>query len=58
MGQARLEVVNEQIIALCARGMTVRDIRAHLCQMYDVDVSSPMKPATITYTGDQALPPK
>ncbi len=57
-GQTRLEGFNEQIIALCARGMTVRDIRAHLCEMYGVDVSPPMKPATITYTDDQTLPPK
>jgi putative transposase len=38
-GQTRLEGFNERIIALYARGMTVRDIRAHLREMYDVDVS-------------------
>jgi hypothetical protein len=31
---------NERIVALYARGMTTRDIRAHLRQMYDVEVSS------------------
>jgi putative transposase len=29
-GQTRLEGFNDRIIALYARGMTVRDIRAHL----------------------------
>jgi putative transposase len=38
-GQTRLEGFNEKIIALYARGMTVRDIRAHLREMYQVDVS-------------------
>jgi len=38
-GQTRLDGFNARIIALYARGMTVRDIRAHLREMYDVDVS-------------------
>src|SRR5215470_10639055 len=38
-GQTRLMGFNERIIALYARGMTTRDIRAHLREMYDVDVS-------------------
>ena len=38
-GQSRLEGFNDRIIALYARGMTTRDIRAHLREMYDVDVS-------------------
>jgi putative transposase len=38
-GQTRLEGFNERIIALYARGMTTRDIGAHLREMYDVDVS-------------------
>ena len=38
-GQTRLAGFNERIIALYARGMTTRDIRAHLREMYDVDVS-------------------
>ncbi len=38
-GQTRLKGFNERIIALYARGMTTRDIRAHLRQMYDVEVS-------------------
>jgi len=38
-GTTRLKGFNERIIALYARGMTVRDIRAHLAEIYDVDVS-------------------
>src|SRR5438094_780569 len=38
-GQTRLEGFNERIIALYARGMTTRDIRAHLREMDDVEVS-------------------
>lgn len=38
-GQTRLEGLNERIIALYAGGMTVRDIRDHLTELYDVDVS-------------------
>lgn len=38
-GTSRLDGFNERIIALYARGMTVRDIRAHLAEIYDVDVS-------------------
>lgn len=38
-GTSRLRGFNERIIALYARGMTVRDIRAHLTEIYDVDVS-------------------
>ena len=38
-GQTRLDGFNDRILALYARGMTTRDIRAHLREMYDVDVS-------------------
>jgi transposase-like protein len=38
-GQTRLDGFNDRILALYARGMTTRDIRAHLRQMYDVDIS-------------------
>jgi putative transposase len=37
--QTRLDGFNDRIIALYARGMTTRDIRAHLREMYDVEVS-------------------
>ena len=33
-GQTRLEGFNYRIVALYARGMTTRDIRAHLREMY------------------------
>lgn len=39
-GASRLKGFNERIIALYARGMTVRDIRSHLAEIYDVDVSA------------------
>jgi putative transposase len=39
-GQTRLKGFNERIIVLYARGMTTRDIRAHLREMYDVEVSA------------------
>jgi len=38
-GVTRLKGFNERIIALYGRGMTVRDIRAHLEEIYDVEVS-------------------
>ncbi len=38
-GQTRLKGFNERIIALYARGMTTRDIRAHLREIYEVEVS-------------------
>jgi len=44
-GQTHLHGFNDRIIALYTRGMTTRDIRAHLCEMYDVDVS----PGAATY---------
>jgi hypothetical protein len=39
-GQRRLEGFNDRIIAPYARGMTTRDIRAPLREIYDVDVSA------------------
>jgi putative transposase len=38
-GQTRPEGFSERVIALYARGMTTRGIRAHLREMYDVGVS-------------------
>ena len=38
-GQSRLDGFNERIIALYGRGLSTRDIRAHLREMYDVEVS-------------------
>ena len=50
-GQTRLEGFNDRIIALYARGMSTRDIRAHLREMYEVDVS----PALISRVTDAML---
>src|SRR5499427_8736274 len=38
-GQTRLDGFDDRIIALYARGMTTRDIAAHLREMYQVEVS-------------------
>jgi transposase-like protein len=38
-GQSRLGGFNDRIIVLYARGTTTRDIRAHLRELYDVEVS-------------------
>ena len=35
----RLDSIDKIVIGLYARGMTVRDIRAHLAEIYDVEVS-------------------
>lgn len=37
--EKRLPIFNEQIITLYSRGMTVRDIQAHLQEIYGVEVS-------------------
>jgi putative transposase len=38
-GQRRLDGIDKLVISLYARGMTVRDIQAHLVEIYEVDVS-------------------
>jgi putative transposase len=38
-GQRRLDGIDKIVIGLYARGMTVRDIRAHLGEIYDIEVS-------------------
>src|SRR5215213_2952941 len=38
-GQRRLDGIDKIVIGLYARGMTVRDIRAHLAEIYDIEVS-------------------
>lgn len=37
--QTRLDGFNEQIVALYAKGMTVRDVQAHLAEVYGVEAS-------------------
>ncbi len=46
--QTRLKGIEDRILSLYSRGMTVRDIRAHLEEMYGVDVS----PALISRVTD------
>lgn len=50
--QRRLEGFNDIVISLVARGMTVRDTRAHLADAYQVDVS----PELISKITDSVLP--
>ncbi len=38
-GQTRIDGLDDKIIALYARGMSVRDIRAHLEELYGLEVS-------------------
>ena len=38
-GTSRLAGFNERVISMYARGMTVRDIRAHIAEMYQVEIS-------------------
>jgi len=38
-GTTRLKGFNDRIVSLYARGMTVRDVQAHLEEIYDVEVS-------------------
>jgi hypothetical protein len=38
-GQTRIDGLDDKIIAMCARGMSVRDIRGHLEELYGLEVS-------------------
>jgi putative transposase len=50
--QRRLSGFNELVISLVARGMTVRDTRAHLAEIYGVEVS----PELISKVTDAIIP--
>jgi transposase-like protein len=50
--QRRLDGFNDLVIGLVARGMTVRDVRAHLADAYQVDIS----PELISKITDAVLP--
>lgn len=50
-GQRRLKGFDDKIISLYARGLTVREIQAHVREIYDVDVS----PTLISKVTDQVL---
>lgn len=38
--QRRMEGFNDLVIGLVARGMTTRDVKAHLAEIYDVEISA------------------
>lgn len=50
-GQRRLKGFDDKLISLYARGLTVREIQAHIAEMYDIEVS----PALISRVTDQVL---
>ena len=50
-GQTRLSVLDDQILALYAKGMSTRDIAATLKELYDADISA----ALISKVTDQVL---
>jgi putative transposase len=50
--QRRLDGFNDLVIGLVARGMTVRDVRAHLAEAYQVDIS----PELVSKITDAVLP--
>ncbi len=52
-GQSRLSGLDEKIVALYARGMSVRDIQGQLQEMYGVEVS----PALISNVTDAQFIP-
>jgi transposase-like protein len=46
-GQTRIDGLDEKIIAMYARGMSVRDIRGHLEELYGLEVSPDLPPGTL-----------
>lgn len=51
-GQSRLPGFDEKIVAMYARGVSVRDIQAQLLELYDVEVS----PELISRVTDNVVP--
>ena len=52
-GQRRVGQVDEMILSLYARGMTTRDIHAHLAEIYGVEVSSALVSAVTDVVSDE-----
>jgi putative transposase len=52
-GQRRVGQVDEMILSLYARGMTTRDIRAHLAEIYGADVSPALISSVTDVIGDE-----
>jgi len=50
--QRRMEGFNDLVIGLVARGMTTRDVTAHLADIYDVDISAEL----VSKITDSVLP--
>jgi putative transposase len=51
-GQSRLKGFDEKVVSLYARGMTTRDIRGHIEEIYGVDIS----PDLVSRITDKLLP--
>jgi len=51
-GQRRLAGFNDLVIGLVARGMTVRDVQAHIAEVYQVEIS----PELVSKITDSVLP--
>jgi putative transposase len=52
-GQRRVGQVDEMILSLYARGMTTRDIHAHLAEIYGVEVSPALVSAVTDVVSDE-----
>ena len=52
-GQRRVGQVDEMILSLYARGMTTRDIHAHLAEIYGVEVSPALVSAVTNVVADE-----
>ena len=52
-GQRRVGQVDEMILSLYARGMTTRDIHAHLAEIYGVEVSPALVSAVTDVVADE-----
>ena len=52
-GQRRVGQVDEMILSLNARGMTTRDIHAHLAEIYGVEVSPALVSAVTDVVADE-----
>ena len=52
-GQRRVGQVDEMILSLYARGMTTRDIHAHLAEIYEVEVSPALVSAVTNVVTDE-----
>lgn len=54
-GQRRVGAVDDMILSLYSRGMTTRDIRAHLAEVYGADVSPALVSAVTDVVADEII---